>query len=38
MKKPKIYGMSFASVYPLYVEKAAKRAGQKMRWMKSFFG
>src|SRR3712207_4154274 len=24
-KKPRIFGISFASVYPLYVEKAAKK-------------
>lgn len=25
MKKPRIYTMSFASVYPLYIQKAEKK-------------
>ncbi|WP_141225159.1 DUF2200 family protein, partial [Listeria monocytogenes] len=25
MKKPRIYTMSFASVYPLYIQKAGKK-------------
>ena len=29
MTKPKIYAMSFASVYPLYVEKAKKKGRTK---------
>ncbi len=29
MKKPRIYGMSFASVYPLYIAKAEKKARTK---------
>ncbi len=29
MKKPRIYTMSFASVYPLYLEKAEKKGRSK---------
>lgn len=29
MTKPRIYAMSFASVYPLYVAKAEKKGGTK---------
>lgn len=29
MKKPRIYGMSFASVYPLYIAKAEKKGRSK---------
>ena len=28
-KKPRIYGMSFGSVYPLYVQKAEKKGRTK---------
>jgi hypothetical protein len=28
-KKPRIYGMSFASVYPLYVQKATRKGRTK---------
>lgn len=38
MKKPRIYTMSFASVYPLYIQKAEKKTAQKKKWMKLFFG
>ncbi|MBC1371404.1 DUF2200 domain-containing protein [Listeria booriae] len=30
MKKPKIYTMSFASVYPLYIQKAEKKGRTKV--------
>ncbi|MCB2714276.1 DUF2200 domain-containing protein, partial [Listeria monocytogenes] len=29
MKEPRIYTMSFASVYPLYIQKAEKKARTK---------
>lgn len=40
--KPRIYGMSFASVYPLYVQKAEKKGRTKdevdqvIRWLTGY--
>lgn len=42
MKKPRIYSMSFASVYPLYVAKAEKKGRTKqevdeiIRWLTGY--
>jgi hypothetical protein len=42
MKKPRIYAMSFASVYPLYVAKAEKKGRTKqevddiIRWLTGY--
>ena len=38
MKKHRIYTMSFASVYPLYVAKAEKKGRTKKESMRSFAG
>jgi hypothetical protein len=38
MTKHRIYTMSFASVYPLYVAKAEKKDARKQKSMKSFVG
>jgi hypothetical protein len=43
-KKPRIFGMSFASVYPLYVQKAEKKGRTKaevdevIAWLTGFSG
>ncbi len=42
MKKPRIYTMSFASVYPLYIEKAEKKGRARIdvdeiiRWLTGY--
>ncbi len=42
MNKPRVYGMSFARVYPLYVEKAEKKGRTKaevdevIRWLTGY--
>ncbi len=39
MTKPKIYTMTFASVYPLYIQKAErKKIERKRRLTKLFIG
>lgn len=44
MMKPRIYTMSFASIYPLYVAKAAKKGRTKaevdeiIRWLTGYSG
>jgi hypothetical protein len=43
-KKPRVYGMSFASVYPLYVQKVAKKGRTKaeldevIAWLTGYAG
>ena len=34
----RVFAMSFAGVYPMYIQKAEKRDEQKKKWMRSFFG
>ena len=38
MTKPKIYTMTFASVYPLYIQKAERKIERKRRLTKLFTG
>lgn len=38
MKNNRIYKMKFSGVYPLYVQKAEKKAAQKRKWMKLSVG
>lgn len=38
MKEPKIYQMSFASVYPLYIKKVEKKDIRKMKSMRLSVG
>lgn len=38
MKKPRIYTMSFASVYPLYIQKAEKKDRTKEEVDEIIFG
>ena len=42
MDKPRIYAMSFASIYPMYIQKAAKKGRTKeevdsvLRWLTGY--
>lgn len=38
MDNSRVYKMSFAGVYPHYIQKAEKKAVPKLKWMKSFAG
>jgi hypothetical protein len=38
MDKPKIYKILFSSVYPLYIQKAEKKAEQNKKLMRLFIG